>query len=209
MNYRTIGKDISFEEGIKKSRFICQLKRVETEEEARHFIATIKKEHHKANHSCSAMIIGQDSQIKRSSDNGEPSGTAGVPMLTVLEKQGLTNILAVVTRYFGGIKLGAGGLIRAYSGVVAHAIEKGSLVEVKEQEGILLELTYPQYQTLANFLADQGLQEQDTEFSDKVRTTIYVDPHQVDKCLSDLIEFYQGKVKGQKAGSQIVEVPLN
>ena len=77
------------------------------------------------------MIVGDDGQIKRSSDDGEPSGTAGVPMLTVLEKQGLTNIVAVVTRYFGGIKLGAGGLIRAYSGSVAHAIEEIGRVEVK------------------------------------------------------------------------------
>ena len=100
------------------------MKRIISEEEGREYIAQIKKEHHKANHSCSAMIVGDDGQIKRSSDDGEPSGTAGVPMLTVLEKQGLTNVVAVVTRYFGGIKLGAGGLIRAYSGSVAHAIEE-------------------------------------------------------------------------------------
>ena len=113
MNYKTIKNDGIFEEEIKKSRFICQLKRVDTEEEGRQFITQIKKEHYKATHSCSAMIIGEHAEIKRSSDDGEPSGTAGVPMLTVLEKQGLTNVVAVVTRYFGGIKLGAGGLIQA------------------------------------------------------------------------------------------------
>ncbi|WP_019775538.1 YigZ family protein [Streptococcus sobrinus] len=209
MNYKTIAKDTSFEEDIKKSRFICQLKRVNSEEEAREFIAAIKKDYHKSNHSCSAMIIGQDSQIKRSSDDGEPSGTAGIPMLTVLEKQGLTNVVAVVTRYFGGIKLGAGGLIRAYSGVVAHALLQAGLVEVKEQEGIQLELSYPQYQTLANFLAQEGLQEQDTDFTDKVLTTIYVDPDKVEPTYSALVEFYQGKVSSRKAGHKIVQVPLD
>ena len=107
MDYKTIANDGIVEKEIKKSRFICHLKRIGIEEEGREYIAQIKKEHHKANHSCSAMIVGDDGQIKRSSDDGEPSGTAGVPMLTVLEKQGLTNVVAVVTRYFGGIKLGA------------------------------------------------------------------------------------------------------
>ena len=103
------------------------------------------------------MIVGEDGQIKRSSDDGEPSGTAGVPMLTVLEKQGLTNVVAVVTRYFGGIKLGAGGLIRAYSGSVAHAIKK-KLVELmsKELTGLTVELTYSQYQVFSNFLEKKG-----------------------------------------------------
>ena len=101
MNYKTIKKDGISEEEIKKSRFICQLKRVETEEEGREYIAQVKKEHYKATHSCSAMIIGENSEIKRSSDDGEPSGTAGVPMLTVLEKQGLTNVVAVVNFLLG------------------------------------------------------------------------------------------------------------
>ena len=128
------------------------MKRISNEEEGREYIAQIKKEHHKANHSCSAMIVGEDGQIKRSSDDGEPSGTAGVPMLTVLEKQGLTNVVAVVTRYFGGIKLGTGGLIRAYSGSVAHAIEEIGRVDVKELTGLTVELTYSQYQVFSKNL---------------------------------------------------------
>ena len=86
MDYKTIANDGIVEEEIKKSRFICHLKRISREEEGREYIAQIKKQHHKANHSCSAIIVGDDGQIKRSSDDGEPSGTAGVPMLTVLEK---------------------------------------------------------------------------------------------------------------------------
>ena len=172
MNYKTIKNDGICEEEIKKSRFICQLKRVETEEEGREFIAQIKKEHYKATHSCSAMIIGENAEIKRSSDDGEPSGTAGVPMLTVLEKQGLTNVVAVVTRYFGGIKLGAGGLIRAYAGSVANALKEIGIVEVKEQDGLKLTLSYPQYQIFSNFLQAENLQEFDTEFLENVVTHI-------------------------------------
>lgn len=209
MNYKTITADGIVEEEIKKSRFICHLKRVETEEEARAYITSIKKLHHKANHSCSAFIVGKKSEIKRSSDDGEPSGTAGVPMLTVLEKQELTNVVAVVTRYFGGIKLGAGGLIRAYAGSVAGAIKEIGRVEVKRQEGLALTLTYPQYQTYANFLAEQGLLEVETDFQADISTKVYLDPETVPDFQAALTEFYQGKVAAISSGSQIVEVPLD
>ncbi len=208
MNYKTIKNDGICEEDIKKSRFICQLKRISTEDEGRQFIAEVKKEHYKATHSCSAMIVGEDALIKRSSDDGEPSGTAGVPMLTVLEKQGLTNVVAVVTRYFGGIKLGAGGLIRAYSGRVANALKEIGIVEVKEQEGLKITLTYPQYQVFANFLQAENLQECDTTFLEQVTTFIYLDADAVEDVSQRLIEFYQGKVTFQKEGAKIVEVDL-
>ncbi len=208
MSYRTIKADGLVETDIKKSRFLCYLKRIDSEEEGRDFIAKIKKEHYKANHSCSAMIIGENSEIKRSSDDGEPSGTAGIPMLTVLEKQGLTNIVAIVTRYFGGIKLGSGGLIRAYSGCVATAIKELGLIEVKEQEGLLLKLSYPQYQTFPNFLNEEHLQEYNTEFLENVTTYIYLDPDQIKNVTQHLIEFYQGKIIFEKANSKIIEIPL-
>ena len=208
MSYRTIKADGLVETDIKKSRFLCYLKRIDSEEEGRDFIAKIKKEHYKANHSCSAMIIGENSEIKRSSDDGEPSGTAGIPMLTVLEKQGLTNIVAIVTRYFGGIKLGSGGLIRAYSGCVATAIKELGLIEVKEQEGLLLKLSYPQYQTFPNFLNEERLQEYNTEFLENVTTYIYLDPDQIKNVTQHLIEFYQGKIIFEKANSKIIEIPL-
>ena len=120
----TIKDDVIFEEEIKKSRFICHLKRVTTEAAAREFINSIKKQHHKANHNVSAFTIGDHQEIQRSSDDGEPSGTAGVPMLEILKKRELTNLVAVVTRYFGGIKLGAGGLTRAYAGSAQAAVDQ-------------------------------------------------------------------------------------
>ena len=134
--YRTIKEDNQHEVEIKKSRFICFLKRIETEEEAKAFIQQIKKEHWKANHNCSAFVLGDHHEIQRSSDDGEPSGTAGVPMLEVLKKNDLINVCAVVTRYFGGTKLGAGGLIRAYSGSVAQAIVHTGIVEGRLQQEV-------------------------------------------------------------------------
>ena len=208
MDYKTIANDRIVEEEIKKSRFICHLKRISNEEEGREYIAQIKKKHHKANHSCSAMIVGDDGQIKRSSDGGEPSGTAGVPMLTVLEKQGLTNVVAVVTRYFGGIKLGAGGLIRAYSGSVAHAIEEIGRVEIKELAGLIVNLTYSQYQVFSNFLEKEGLQEFDTTFLSEVSTTLFVEESEIERLGQELTEFYQGKVNYEKSGKKIVEIPV-
>ena len=123
----TIAKDIRTEQVISKSRFICSLKKVKTEEEAQDFIKAVKKEFWDATHNCSAYII--DEQHQRSSDDGEPSGTAGIPMLGVLRKQELQQVAAVVTRYFGGIKLGAGGLVRAYAGSVSQALEEAGLAQ--------------------------------------------------------------------------------
>lgn len=123
----TISRDYRKEIVIKKSRFICSLKKVHSEAEAQEFIKAVKKEFWDATHNCSAYIV--DDLAQRSSDDGEPSGTAGIPMLEVLRKNGLTETAAVVTRYFGGIKLGAGGLVRAYSGSVAGAVKEAGLAQ--------------------------------------------------------------------------------
>lgn len=208
MEFRTIKEDGQVQEEIKKSRFICHIKRVTTEEEARNFIQTVKKEHYKATHNCSAFILGERSEMKRSSDDGEPSGTAGVPMLGVLENHQLTNVCAVVTRYFGGIKLGAGGLIRAYAGSIALAIKEIGSVHIKEQLGLRLTLSYSQYQELPNFLKAKQLQEQDTAFTDQVQTTIFVDKNDKDSMIEGLIELFNGKVDITNQGLRKVEVPV-
>ena len=209
MNYKTIKNDGIVEEEIKKSRFICHVKRVDTEDQARDFIGQMKKEHYKATHNCSAFILGQDSQIKRTSDDGEPSGTAGVPMLNVLEQHELTNICVVVTRYFGGVKLGAGGLIRAYGGAVALAVKEIGKVQVKELSGLEVQLSYSQYQEYANFLLEHKLQEQDTEFSDQVTTSLYLEEEKIPLIQEKLVDFFHGKVSFNKKGSQVVEVPID
>ena len=206
MEFKTIKEDGMVQEEIKKSRFICHVKRVYSEEEARAFIAAIKKEHYKATHNCSAFVIGEKSDIKRTSDDGEPSGTAGVPMLGVLEKHNLTNLCVVVTRYFGGIKLGAGGLIRAYAGSVALAIKEIGLVEIKEQAGLRLQLSYSQYQDFTNFLKVQNLEETDTIFTELVDTTIYIDKNIKEITKRNLTEFFNGKIELTDLGLREVEV---
>ena len=208
MEFRTIKEDGQVQEEIKKSRFICHIKRVTTEDEARNFIQAVKKEHYKATHNCSAFILGERSEMKRSSDDGEPSGTAGVPMLGVLENQQLTNVCAVVTRYFGGIKLGAGGLIRAYSSNVALAIKEIGIVHIKEQLGLRIALSYSQYQELPNFLKANHLQEQDTSFTEQVQTTIFVDKNDKDSMIEGLIELFNGKIDITDQGLRKVEVPV-
>ncbi|WP_247947944.1 YigZ family protein [Streptococcus constellatus] len=209
MEFRTIKEDGQAQEEIKKSRFICHIKRVTTENEARNFIQAVKKEHYKATHNCSAFILGERSEMKRSSDDGEPSGTAGVPMLGVLENHQLTNVCAVVTRYFGGIKLGAGGLIRAYSSNVALAIKEIGIVHIKEQLGLRIALSYSQYQELPNFLKANHLQEQDTSFTEQVQTTIFVDKDDKDSIIEELIELFNGKIDITDQGLRKVEVPIS
>ena len=209
MEFRTIKEDGQVQEEIKKSRFICHIKRVTTEDEARNFIQAVKKEHYKATHNCSAFILGEQSEIKRSSDDGEPSGTAGVPMLGVLENHQLTNVCAVVTRYFGGIKLGAGGLIRAYAGNVALAIKEIGIVHIKEQLGLRIALSYSQYQELPNFLKANHLQEQDTSFTEQVQTTIFVDKDDKESVIESLIELFNGKIDIVEQGLRKVEVPIS
>ena len=120
--------DVALE--IKRSRFLTRLRRVTTEEQARAVIDERRRTHFDARHHCSAFILGPDSRAARSSDDGEPAGTAGVPMLNVLQHHGLSDVVAVVTRYFGGVKLGAGGLVRAYSEAVAQAVSSIGTREV-------------------------------------------------------------------------------
>ena len=209
MEFRTIKENGQVQEEIKKSRFICHAKRVYSEEEARDFITAIKKEHYKATHNCSAFIVGERSEIKRTSDDGEPSGTAGVPMLGVLENHNLTNVCVVVTRYFGGIKLGAGGLIRAYAGSVALAVKEIGIIEIKEQAGITIQMSYAQYQEYSNFLKEHHLMELDTNFTDQIDTIIYVDKEEKENIKSALVEFFNGKVTLTDQGLREVEVPVN
>lgn len=114
---------------VEKSRFLCTLARVETEAEAQGFVRAMKKKYWDATHNCSAYIVGPDNRVERSNDDGEPSGTAGSPMLEVLCRKELYNTAAVVTRYFGGIKLGAGGLTRTYGKAVAQAVDEAGLAE--------------------------------------------------------------------------------
>ncbi|RPK81579.1 YigZ family protein [Streptomyces sp. ADI98-10] len=121
--YRTVARAGVHESEINRSRFLCSLAPAATEQEAQDFVARVRKEHPAASHNCFAYVIGADASVQKASDDGEPGGTAGVPMLQMLMRREVRYAVAVVTRYYGGVKLGAGGLIRAYGGVVGEALD--------------------------------------------------------------------------------------
>ena len=196
--YLTVKEDGQSEIEIKKSRFICSFKRVTTEEEDKTFIQAVKKEHWKANHNCSAFVIGDKSEIQRSSDDGEPSGTAGIPMLEVLKKNELINVVAVVTRYFGGIKLGAGGLIRAYTQAVSHGLTEVGIVEGTLQQELAVAITYPQLGKLENFLELQQVTVKETRYTDQVIVVCMVDETDISQFKATVTELLNGQVTFEK-----------
>lgn len=205
--YKTIKSAGLVESEIKKSRFLCHLERVTSEEEAKAFIQSIKKEHWKANHNCSAYLIGEHSEIQRSSDDGEPSGTAGVPMLEVLKKNELINVCVVVTRYFGGIKLGAGGLIRAYSHAVSQGLQTVGLVMGKLQQEVILDLDYSLLGKLQNSLPETMIKE--TLFAEKVTVICRVDEDQVESFQAEMIDLLQGQVTISLGETGYEEIPID
>lgn len=135
---------------INKSRFISYIYRVDNIDEVNLILQNHKKKYYDATHNCYAYIIGDNMQIQKASDDGEPSKTAGMPILDVLKKNNVTNILCVVTRYFGGILLGAGGLIRAYSESTASVLKKASFYELKKLQKLKLSMDYSMYNTILN-----------------------------------------------------------
>ncbi|MET3208777.1 UNVERIFIED_CONTAM: putative YigZ family protein [Paenibacillus sp. PvR008] len=169
--YRTVRGSGSKEIVIRKSRFIGHIQPVQTEEEAAAFIERIKKEHWNATHNCSAYMIGERDEIQKQSDDGEPSGTAGKPILEVIRNQKLKNVAIVVTRYFGGILLGAGGLIRAYSDGAVAAIEAGDAITRVLHREIFVELDYTWLGKVENELRNRSIRTGETMFTDKVTLT--------------------------------------
>ena len=201
-HYYTIEKDGNFELEIKKSRFICHLKQVKNEIEAQDFIQSIKKEHGKANHNCVAYLIGEHDEIQRAYDDGEPSGTAGVPMLEVLKKRQLKNVVAVVTRYFGGTKLGAGGLIRAYGKAVSQGLNEIGVVERKLQTQMTIHVSYPASGKLENLLREANYRIKDIFYSDIVSFSCLIDQEQLTFFQAKVIEWLNGQVTFEK-GPQV------
>ncbi|MCJ0601976.1 YigZ family protein [Enterococcus cecorum] len=190
---------------IKKSKFICHLFRIENEEQAKEYIAKIKKEHYKANHNCSAYMLGENFEIQRSSDDGEPSGTAGVPMLEVLKKNQLQNTLAIVTRYFGGIKLGAGGLIRAYSTSVSEALKEIGIVQGKLQQILDIIIDYPQLGKLQNYLENEQIAIQEIDYLEKIQVKVAIDINQWKSFQNAIIDLFNNQLSIQILDQKYVE----
>lgn len=203
----TILRDYRNEIVIEKSRFICSLKKVKSEEEAQEFIKAVKKEFWDATHNCSAYLV--DDLAQRSSDDGEPSGTAGIPMLEVLRKNNLTGTAAVVTRYFGGIKLGAGGLVRAYSGSVTGAVKECGLAEKILMSRFSFIYDVNSVGKILNILYQQSLFEiADVEYNMRAKVILLMRNDQKTEAEAWLTENLNKPIELELEGSEYVEVPV-
>ncbi|MGN0597709.1 MAG: YigZ family protein [Ruminiclostridium sp.] len=196
MNYKTIAalSEASFTE--KKSEFIGYICPVETEEEAIAFINEIRAMHRKATHNCYAYIL-RHNNTARHSDDGEPSGTAGVPMHEVLAKEGLTDVCCVVTRYFGGILLGAGGLVRAYSKGVKIAIDSAKIKNMCDACEIEIGLDYSLYGRIGATFAEYDARIAEESFTDSVFIRLFLRVEQAERFKADLIELCNGRISVQ------------
>lgn len=168
------GPDVVVETEVKHSRFLAAVRRVDTADAALAFVDEQRRLYPDARHHCWAFVVGDDQSMRaeRSSDDGEPGGTAGIPMLQVLHHRDLVNVAAVVTRWFGGIKLGAGGLVRAYSGAVTAALDETSLVERRQQEKFTLAIDHAESGRVEAELRGRGVAVLDVAYADRVVLTV-------------------------------------
>lgn len=193
--YKTIYEGGKGEIEEKKSRFIAHIKPVTTIDEATSFIAEIKKEYWDARHNCSAFVLGPNSEITRSSDDGEPSGTAGKPILEVLTGEGLTDVVCVVTRYFGGTLLGTGGLIRAYTQATKEGLANSVIIEKRLGMMLSLGMDYTTEGKMRYFLADNGLAIHEAIYTDVVELLVIVDIGDVDAFTKKATEHVNGRIQ--------------
>ena len=195
--YTTISAPASAELEIKKSRFICALAPARSEEEARAFIAQQISAHPKARHHCTAFVLGPDSAVQRSNDDGEPSGTAGRPMLDVLLQEGITDVVAVVIRYFGGVLLGASGLIRAYGNAVSEGVRSANLDRYVLRQEITVELDYQHGPAFEAECHSSGWTVVDTAYGERVTLTFAVPPEEAGQAVARLADLTSGAAEPQ------------
>lgn len=207
----TIAGTVVNEIVIKKSRFITRLTHVDSVAAADAVVGQVRKEFWDARHNCIALIVGPDADQQRSNDDGEPSGTAGVPMLEVLRQRNMTDVVAVVTRYFGGILLGAGGLVRAYSSSVSEALDIAPLVRRVRMRELLLEVPHSDAGRLEHFLRDwlaaHGARLDGIEYDASVLFTLLVPPHQCGSLNAALAAQSSGDLSAIEIGARVADLP--
>lgn len=192
-NYKTVFDYGEDEIIINKSRFIGYAMPINSEKEALEFIEKIKTKHRDATHNVYAYVVGMDSNIQRFSDDGEPSGTAGIPVLEVIKKEDIRNVVVVVTRYFGGIKLGAGGLVRAYTKGAKLALDAAKIVEMVLHKKIKIRIDYTLYGKIENFLLSGQYFVDETIFDDKVNIFVYIENNELGKFKDLIMDMTNGK----------------
>lgn len=209
-NFKTITADEIFtaEYEIKKSVFIAHASHVETEDAAREFVNQIRKKYFDATHNCSAWILGETGDRQKSNDDGEPGGTAGNPILDAIKKNELTNICVVVTRYFGGIKLGAGGLIRAYSHTASLGIAAANIVRMTAFKKIAVTVEYSFLATVENYLRNKKISVANSEYAADVTLNILLEPAAVDNFLADLTELTAANFLAEVTGEILIPVAV-
>ncbi|SDK21194.1 YigZ family protein [Streptomyces indicus] len=170
--YRTVAHEGVHETEVNRSRFLCALAPAASEQEAQEFIARIRKEHPTATHNCWAYVIGADGGVQKASDDGEPGGTAGLPMLQMLTRRDMRYVVAVVTRYYGGVKLGAGGLIRAYGGAVGEALDALGTITKRRYRLATVTVDHQRAGKLQNDLRAAGHEVRDMQYGEAVTLEI-------------------------------------
>ncbi|WP_294745008.1 YigZ family protein [uncultured Exiguobacterium sp.] len=204
-HYYTVKENGFHEIIIQKSRFITYISRISSETEAQEFIAQIKKKHHDANHNCSAYVIGEQNQIQKANDDGEPSGTAGVPMLEVLKKKDLRDTVVVVTRYFGGIKLGGGGLIRAYGSSVSEALNAIGIVERIQHQLVEVHMDYTWLGKVENELRSSVHPIDQIHYLDQVQVDVLVKSADVPAFIEWMTDLTNAQVQFQEGSFRYLE----
>lgn len=189
---------------IKKSRFITYLHRTESEADAKAFLTAIRRLHPDATHHCYAFIIGEHNEIKRSNDDGEPAGTAGVPMLECLDRNHMQDVIAITVRYFGGIKLGAGGLIRAYSKSVSHALSTAQITKKQWMEKYEIRFSYDLIGRIDYYFREHCLEILDKAYDEEVCYTYLCDHDNS----ADFQELSNGKFLPRFIERTLIEVPV-
>lgn len=190
---------------IKKSRFLCYLHKTFSEDDAKAYIQKIKKEHPNANHHCYAFIIGEQNEIQRSNDDGEPQGTAGVPMLECLAHNQMQDVLAITVRYFGGIKLGAGGLIRAYSKSVSNALQEAVITKKQKMLRYELYFSYDLIGKLDYYFRAHDLTIEIKDYEEDVRY-VYLCKESIDE---DIAELTNGQYLPEFLNEQIIDIEID
>jgi uncharacterized YigZ family protein len=192
--YRTIASDVSTEQKIKGSRFIGMIFPVESQDEAWDHLTRCRKIYHDATHHCYAFRTGIEGEVSRFSDDGEPSGTAGKPILMLLEHREITNALLVVVRYFGGTKLGTGGLVRAYTEAARAVVEQASVIRVPVLKNLRVTFPYDHTSGVMHIISQNNIKIIDTEYSDDVTLHLGIRPSLIDPVTVHLRDVTAGNI---------------
>lgn len=194
-DYKTLKQSASDEFTVSKSRFIGYASPCQTEEEALAFLKSIREKHRDATHNCYAYVIGENAGVMRYSDDGEPGGTAGLPMMEVIKNRGVVNCCVVVTRYFGGVLLGAGGLVRAYAKGCAIALDAARVVRMQFSQKLLLDVPYPLWDRVAHAMKTLPVLIEDTQFGASVEATVLIRVSDLDDVTQKLTALTDAKAE--------------